>query len=142
VKFGIAQLSPAGHDGRAAAGFLTKLAPGRIDDIVYVDNHALWEMRFYLGTQVREAWARRTPYEPAYQPHRRLAELLDARSLPAGRLYVVNPRSTVIFGDTLHAHRLCAAELGRDAESVVYRAEAAGPGGCSPYDGARAAHGR
>ena len=142
VKFAIAQVSPAGHDGRAAAGFLAKLAPGRIDDIVYVDDHALWEMRFYLGTQVREAWARRTPYEPSYQPHRRLAELLDARRLPAGRLFVVNPRSTAIFDETLRAHGLCAAELGRDAESVVYRAEASGAGGCSARAGERAAHGR
>jgi 4-amino-4-deoxy-L-arabinose transferase-like glycosyltransferase len=138
VKFGMAQLSPAGHDGRAAAQFVAKLAPGRIDDIVYVDDHARWELRFYLGTQVREAWARRTPYEPDYQPYRRLGKLLEAASPPA-RLYVVNPRSTGIFGDTLRAHSLCADELGRDAVSVVYRAGVQKPGGCEPDS---AAHGR
>ncbi len=133
VKWFVAQLSPEGHDGRATAAFVASVQPGPIDDILYVDDHAMWELRFYLGVQVRETWARRTPYEPAFQPHRRLAELIAAGRAPAGRLYVVNPRSIAQFADTLRAAGYCVRELGRKSDSVVYRAHpAASPECMSP----------
>jgi 4-amino-4-deoxy-L-arabinose transferase len=130
AKLAIAQLSPVGHDGRVTAAFVSKLAPGRIDDVVYVDDHAMWELRFYLGTQVREAWARRMLDEPAYQPRRTLAELVAAGG-PPGRLFVVNPRSTAEFERALREGGLCPAELGRDAVSIVYRAGPAASPDCS-----------
>jgi hypothetical protein len=142
VKFGIAQLSPAATDGRAAAERVKNFASGSIDDVVYVDMRAMWALRFYLGVQVREAWARRTLSEPAYQPRRRLVESLeDGKGRPA-RVYVVNRNSTEVFVGTLRTGGLCALELGRDAQSVVYRAGAPGPAGCATRDGDSAARGR
>jgi 4-amino-4-deoxy-L-arabinose transferase len=129
AKFAIAQLSPEGHDGRAAAAFVSRLAPGPIDDVVYVDDHAMWELRFYLGTQVREAWARRMLDEPAYQPRRMLTELVVAGA-PPRRLFVVNPRSTAEFERALRAGGLCPVELGRDPVSIVYRASPAASPAC------------
>ncbi len=67
-KLAIAQLSPVGHDSRVTAALIEKLLPGGVDEIVYVDGRALWELRFYLGAQVHESWLRRRPYEPTYRP--------------------------------------------------------------------------
>jgi 4-amino-4-deoxy-L-arabinose transferase len=124
VKFTLAQFSPEDHDGRAEAAFIAKLAPARLDDVVYVDDRAMWELRFYLGAQVREAWARRTLEEPAYQPRRRLAQFVAPGSPQQGRVYVVNPRSTMQFEETLRAAGYCALQVGRDADGVAYRAHA------------------
>lgn len=125
VKFTLAQFSPEDHDGRAEAAFIAKLAPAHLDDVVYVDDRAIWELRFYLGAQVREAWARRTLEEPAYQPRRRLAEYVAPGSPQQNRIYVVNPRSTKQFEETLRAGGFCAMRVGRDADGIAYRARAA-----------------
>ena len=61
AKLAIAQLSPVGHDSRVTAALIEKLLPGGVDEIVYVDDRALWELRFYLGAQVHESWLRRRP---------------------------------------------------------------------------------
>lgn len=141
LKFGIAQLALGAIDGRAAADRVKGFASGPIDDVVYVDMRAMWALRFYLGVQVRETWARRTLAEPAYQPHRRLVESLeDGRRRPA-RVYVVNRNSTAVFAETLRAGGLCALELGRDAQSAVYRVRAPGPAACAARDAESAARG-
>jgi hypothetical protein len=89
--------------------------------------------------QVREAWARRTLAEPAYQPHRRLEEFLEGSGRRRMRVYVVNRHSTDVFAGTLRTGGLCAQALGSDAQSVFYRAGTPGPAGC---DGDGAASGR
>jgi 4-amino-4-deoxy-L-arabinose transferase len=130
VKFTVAQLSPEGHDGRAEAAFVARVAPGPLEDVVYVDDHAMWELRFYLGVQVREAWARRTLNEPDYQRHRRLAEFLGPGDPQQRRLYVVNPRSTQPFEEAARASGRCAQRLGRDGDGVAYRVRAGSA--CAP----------
>jgi 4-amino-4-deoxy-L-arabinose transferase-like glycosyltransferase len=135
VKFGIAQLSPEGYDSRAAATQVEKLAAGPIDDVVYVDERAMWALSFYLGVQVRESWARRTLDEPSYQPHRRLEEFLGPDESPPGRIYVVNGRSTSEFAAAVLAHGRCPVELGGDDQVVVYRARLSAAGNCAPSDG-------
>ncbi len=137
AKFGLAQLSPADRDGRATAAQIERLRPGPIDDIVYVDERARWELRVYVGAQLHQAWARRTPYEPAYRPAPTLEELLVAPGDAGRRLFVVHPRSTAEFGQALAAAGLCPQALGRVDGNVVYRSRPASPGPCAgqPHDG-------
>ena len=96
-KLALGLLSPVDTDARVTARFLAGLAPGQLRDIVYVDKTAIWEMRFYLGSQVREAWLRRRPYAPAFLPARTLAGILATGGAGPGRLFVVNPKSTTLF---------------------------------------------
>jgi 4-amino-4-deoxy-L-arabinose transferase len=130
VKLGLAQLSPADRDGRAMAAAITRLEPGRIDDIVFVDERVRWELRFYLGVQVYQAWARRTPYEPAYRVAPTLAELLSRHADAGLRLFVVHRRSITEFERALATAGLCPQALGPADGNVIYRAGAGGTGPC------------
>ena len=121
-KLAIAQLSPAGHDARVTAALIGKLLPGGVDEIVYVDDRALWELRFYLGAQVRESWLRRRPYEPTYRPPPTLSDIIAAGDSRKVRLFVVNPRSGSEFAGALRAHGLCPDTLASDSRAVFYRA--------------------
>ena len=121
-KLTIAQLSPVGHDSRVTAALIEKLLPGGVHEIVYVDQRALWELRFYLGAQVHESWLRRRPYEPTYRPSRTLSDLVSAGDSHKVRLYVVNPRSSSEFALALSAHGLCPDVLARDSVVIFYRA--------------------
>jgi 4-amino-4-deoxy-L-arabinose transferase len=141
AKWGIAQPSPPKADGRATAALVTRASGGRVDDVVYVDNHAAWALRFYLGAQVREAWLLRARKEPDYATAPTLTQLLGHRKDQRTRVFMVNPASTDEFQRALRDVGLCAQELGHDAVSVVYRAAPAGPGSCQPSTGtARGPH--
>lgn len=130
AEFGIAQLSPPKADGRATAAFISRVADGRVDEVVYVDRHAVWALRFYLDRQVREAWLRRARTEPAYQPVPTLPEILARGAMARNRIYIVNPGSTRDFERTMEAAELCAIRLGRDAVAVAYRGAPAGTPSC------------
>jgi 4-amino-4-deoxy-L-arabinose transferase len=131
LKLGLAAVSPADRDGRAAAEAIARLAPVPPGDVVFVDERALWELRFYLGVQVRQAWARRRPYEPTYRPARTLDELLAEPDAREARVFVVHPLSTPVFERTLRAAGRCPEQLGREATSIVYRAPLAAATGCT-----------
>jgi len=129
AKVGVAQLSPADRDGRADAEGIARLEPRPIDDIVFVDERVRWELRFYLGAQLRQAWARRTPYEPAYQVAPTLAELLARHASAGRRVFVVHPKSVTEFERAVAAAGLCPEALGPVDGNIVYRAA---PGTCAP----------
>jgi len=129
VKVGLAQLSPADRDGRAMAAEVARLEPGPIDDIVFVDERVRWELRFYLGVQLYQAWVRRAPYEPAYRMAPTLAELLAAHAGTGRRVFVVHPRSVAEFEQAAATAGLCPQALGTADENVLYRA---GPRGTAP----------
>jgi hypothetical protein len=116
---------------------IARLEPGPIDDIVFVDERARWELRFYLGAQQHQAWARRTPYEPAYRLAPTLAELLAAHAGTGRRVFVVHPRSAAIFERAVAKAGLCPQALGPVDDNVLYRAGRGGTGPCAP----QAAHG-
>jgi 4-amino-4-deoxy-L-arabinose transferase len=128
VKLGLAALSPADRDGRAAAYEIARLAPGPLGDVVFVDVRARWELRFYLGTEVRQAWARRRPYEPTYRPARTLEELLSEPDAGGPRVFAVHPLSTTEFERALRSTGRCPERLGLAAETIVYRAPTAAAG--------------
>jgi hypothetical protein len=130
AKFGIAQLSPPKADGRATADFIDRVTDWRIDDVVYVDNHAVWSLRFYLDAQVHEAWLRRVRIEPAYQAVPTLPQLLSLGDQTARRVYMVNPASTHDFELAMRDAGLCAQRLGHDPVSVAYRGVPAGSRSC------------
>jgi 4-amino-4-deoxy-L-arabinose transferase len=131
AKVGLAQLSPADRDGRAAAGQIARLEPGPIDDIVFVDERARWELRFYLGAQLHQAWARRTPYEPAYRLAPTLAELLAASLDAPSRLFVVHPRSVAAFELAAETAGLCYLALGQVDGNILYRGDPRALGACA-----------
>ena len=120
-KFALGQLSPVENDSRAKARVIAGLAQGEVRDIVYVDKTALWEMRFYLGAQVREAWVRRQPYAPAFMPVRTLAGILAGDGASRERLFAVNPVSTTEFEQAVRDGGLCPEHLGHDVITVIYR---------------------
>jgi 4-amino-4-deoxy-L-arabinose transferase len=132
VKVGVAQLSPADRDGRAMAEQIARLEPRPIDDIVFVDERARWELRFYLGAQQHQAWARRIPYEPAYRLAPSLAELLALHAGTGRRVFVVHPSSVEIFEQAVARAGLCPEALGTTDDNVVYRAGPGGSGPCAP----------
>jgi 4-amino-4-deoxy-L-arabinose transferase len=127
AKLGLGQLSPADRDGRAAALRARAAAPAGIADVVYVDVKPWWELRYYLGVQVREAWVAREPHEPAYQPARPLEEVLRGRKA-AARLYAVRRTSVREFLRRIGTAGGCAARRGEDAQ-VVYFTVSTGAGG-------------
>lgn len=133
AKFGIAQLSPAGVDGRATADLIARAMGGDVKEVVYVDRRAVWALRFYLDAQVREAWLRRTRTEPLYREPPALPDLLARRDGSQSRVFAVNPSSTHDFEQALRDAGLCAQPLGHDAVSVVYRAAVAGTAPCRRY---------
>jgi 4-amino-4-deoxy-L-arabinose transferase len=130
AKFGIGQLSPPKADGRATAALIASASGGQADEVVYVDRRAAWALRFYLDTQVREAWLRRSRSEPLYREPPTLTDLLARDDGSAKRVFVVNPASTHDFEQALREAGFCAQPLGRDAVSVVYRAAGAGTASC------------
>ncbi len=132
AKFGLAQLSPPKADGRETAAFVTRVAGTGVDDVVYVDRHAAWALRFYLGAHVREAWLLRAYDEPSYRAATSLTKLLGRRLHASKRLFMVNPWSTGKFERALFDAGLCAQPLGRHGASVAYRAAPRGPATCRP----------
>jgi 4-amino-4-deoxy-L-arabinose transferase len=128
AKVGLAQFSPADRDGRRDAQEIARLEPRPIEDIVFVDERARWELRFYLGAQLHQAWARRTPYEPAYRVAPTLEELLARHAKAGRRVFVVHPKSVAEFEQVVRAAALCPEALGPAAGNIVYRA---GPGACA-----------
>lgn len=128
AKIGLAQFSPADRDGRSDARQIAQLEPRPIDDIVFVDERARWELRFYLGAQLHQAWARRTPYEPAYKVAPTLEDLLARHATAGLRVFVVHPKSVLEFERSVRAAGLCPEALGPAAGNIVYRA---GPGACA-----------
>lgn len=141
AKLGIAQLSPPKADGQATAALVARVAGGRVEDVVYVDNHAAWALRFYLDTQVREVWFLRRHDEPTYETGPTLAELLDQTTDPRTRVFMVNPASTDEFERVVRGAGFCAQELGHNEVSIVFRAAPAGARPCRPLSAtARGAH--
>lgn len=130
AKLGVAQLSPPKADGKATAALVTDVAGGHVEDVVYVDNHAAWALRFYLDAQVREVWLLRRHDEPAYEPAPTLAGLLDRRNDPTTRVFMVNRASTDEFERVVRDTGWCAQELGRNEVSIVFRATPAGARPC------------
>jgi 4-amino-4-deoxy-L-arabinose transferase len=130
AKFGIAQLSTPQVDGRATAALINRVTDGPLDEVVFVDKRAVWALRFYLDTQVREAWLRRTHREPAFQRAPGLTELLTGKDEARLRLFMVHPASTHDFKQAMRAAGLCVWQLGHDEVSVAYRAAPIGTWRC------------
>lgn len=127
VKLGIGLLSPLERDGRAAAMRLRAAAGEGIAEVVYVDVKPWWEMRFYLGAQVREGWVVRRPDEPSYQPPRPLAGILAGRA--GGMLLCAVRHSSVPeFERVVVATGFRAARVGQDELTAYYRVSAAADG--------------
>lgn len=133
AKFSIAQLSPPKADGRAAAAFIGRVTDGRVDEVIFVDNHAVWALRFYLDVQVREAWLRRTRNEPAYRAVPTLPQLLSRPDQATQRIYMVNRASTREFERAMRDAGHCAQQIGHHAVSVAYRGAPAGARSCRPF---------
>jgi len=134
AKIGLAQLSPDDRDGRADAEQIARLAPGPVDDVVFVDGRPLWELRFYLGVQVRQAWVRRAPDEPAYRVPPTVAQFLSRHAESGRRLFVVSPRSVAQFEKAAVAAGLCPDPLGPLDRNIVYRAGTDESGHCRAGD--------
>jgi 4-amino-4-deoxy-L-arabinose transferase len=130
AKFGFSQFSPADRDGRADAQQIVQLEPRPIDDIVFVDERARWQLRFYLGAQQHQIWLRRTPYEPVYRPGPTLTEILSRHADAGLRLFVVHPLSVAEFEREVAGAGLRPEALGRMDGNVVYRAVSCGPVTC------------
>jgi hypothetical protein len=94
---------------------------------VYVDVKPWWEVRFYLGAQVREGWVARRPDEPSYQPPRPLAGILAGRA--GGMLLCAVRHSSVPeFERVVVVAGFRATRVGQDEWTAYYRVSAAADG--------------
>jgi 4-amino-4-deoxy-L-arabinose transferase len=130
VKLALALVSPVDRDSRAVARLLDEIVPAQIREVVYVDDEPLWELRFYLGAQMRRTWLRRVPYAPTYEPARQLIDALESGVPDESRVFAVNQKSLPGFEQLIRASGGCPEYLGRHHRSVFYRAGRPASGHC------------